>query len=218
MVRIHIKPSDVHAEFWGRIAKTQYAAALRIDELNKQGVTVQLLHTALEHIFLSIPEMPNAQLNDHLEPFIDVPLLHSLLQKDGVVGEPEVIYSHAKVVTETIVGSDYHGSKLMEHTVYESPRELIYGAFEQCFIDFTAHIEEILTTGFRQMNKRLNRYAVVEMVPHITPQGRIVTLELTFGEDIRHVHYRECFPAGRYIPNVNNDDNLRDVQSVLENN
>lgn len=186
--------------------------------MKKQELTVQLLHTALEHIFLSIPEMPNAQLSDHLEPYIDRPLLHKLLQQAGVVEEPEVIISQAKVVTETLIGSDYHGTKMVEHTVYESPRELIYGAFEQCFIDFTNRIERLLITGHQQMNKRLNRYAKVEMQPHLTPHGRIVSLELSFGEDIRHIHYRECFPAGRYIPNVRDDDKLRDVQSVLPDN
>ncbi|ANZ48314.1 hypothetical protein BIZ78_gp261 [Erwinia phage vB_EamM_Caitlin] len=208
----------MHAEFWGRIAATPCAAALRVDELKKQELTVQLLHTALEHIFLSIPEMPNAQLSDHLEPFIDRPLLHKLLQEQGVVEEPEVIMSQAKLVSETILGTDYQGTKMIEHTVYESPRELIYGAFEQCFIDFTNHIERILITGFHQMGKRLNRYAVVSLLPHLTPHGRIVSLELSFGEDIRHIHYRESFPSGRYSPNVSHDDNLRDVQSLLADN
>lgn len=182
--------------------------------MKKQEVTVQLLHTALEHIFLSIPEMPNAQLSDHLEAFIDQPLLHTLLQKDGVVDAPEVILTQSKLVTETVLGADYQGTQTVEHTVYESPRELIYGAFEQSFIDFTNHIERLLMIGHQQMNKRLNRYAKVEMLPHLTPHGRIVSLELSFGEDIRHIHYRECFPTGRYAPDVRDDDKFCDVQSL----
>lgn len=209
----------MHEDFWGRVAKTPYAAGLRIDEPRKQEVTVQLLHTALEEIFYSIEEMPNAQLTDHLEPYIDRPMMHNLLQKNGILGEPEVIRSMSKVVTDTILGKDYLGSKVVEHVVYESPSALITAAFEQIFHDFVSGIERLLKTSFRQMNKRLNRYAVVEMVPHISHNSRIVSLELVIGEDIRHIHYRQCFPTGRYkAPVVCDDDTLRDVQSILADN
>ncbi|QVW54778.1 hypothetical protein pEaSNUABM4_00025 [Erwinia phage pEa_SNUABM_4] len=163
--------------------------------------------------------MPNAQLTDHLEPFLDRPMMHQLLQKHGVLDEPEILRSKAKLVSDTVIGTDYLGTKVVEHVVYETPMMLINAAFEQTYHDFVNVIEQLLKTSFRQMNKRLNRYAVVEMVPHISHNSRIVSLELVIGEDIRHIHYRQCFPNGRYkAPVVCNDDTLRDVQSILADN
>lgn len=178
-------------------------------------MTVQLLHSALEEIFLSIEEMPNAQLTDHLEPYINRPLLHKLLQQNGILEEPEIIRGTSRVVTETLIGTDYQGTRATEHVVYESPSVLIGAAFEQTFYDFIAVVEELLKTGFRQMNKRLNPYATVQMVPHLSVQSRIVSLELQFGEDIRLIHYRKCFPTGRYKSDVRDHDPVCDVQSLL---
>lgn len=208
----------MHAEFWDRVAKTPYARALCIDEKHKQTVTVQLLHTALEHIFLSIEEMNNAQLTDHLEPFINRPLLHKILQDTGVLEEPEVIQSVSRIVAETVLGTDYKGTKVVEHVLYETPSELITGAFEQTFHEFVDAVETLLKAGFRQLNRRFNRYAIVDMVPHLTPQGRIVSLELTFGEDIRHVYYRESFPNGRYSSKVRDADPVCDGEGAPEDN
>ncbi|MCT7476135.1 hypothetical protein N5V81_14215 [Escherichia coli] len=69
VVRIYLEPAAVHSSFWGPVDASQYATALRMSQKEREMLTVQLLHTALEDIFYSVPEMPNARMEPLLEPY-----------------------------------------------------------------------------------------------------------------------------------------------------
>lgn len=185
-------------------------------ELQKQEVTVQLLHTALEEIFFSIEVMPNAQLDDHLSPYVDKAMLHSLLAKHNVIEPPEVIHTISRMVQETFgTHMDILGNKMREQTVYETAAILIDAAFSEVFAEFIGEVEDLLEMGVASTGRSLNRYSTVELRPHCTPAGRIVSLELNLGEDIRHIYFSQQFPDGRYSSTrPHDDDSVRDVQSV----
>ncbi|EPJ2512022.1 hypothetical protein ACTGOH_004983, partial [Salmonella enterica subsp. enterica serovar Bareilly] len=54
-------------------------------------LTVQLLHTALEDIFYSVPEMPNARMEPLLEPYTDAFNLTMMLVADQIILPPKTV-------------------------------------------------------------------------------------------------------------------------------
>lgn len=215
MVKLYIKPADVHVSFWGEADKTPYVQALRMSEMQRQEVTVQLLHTALEHIFLSLEEMPFAQLHDHLEKYVDQVQLHKLLHHDKKMEEPEIIRGRTRIVTETVFGNDILDTRLVDRVVYATIRELIDVAFGEIFTRFVDQIESMIEESCRMCKRKFNRYAIVTITPRLGVRAKLVCLELELGEDIRHVYFNQRFPTGRYCSD--NDDKIRDLQSLLPN-
>lgn len=182
-------------------------------ELNRQEVTVQLLHTALENIFLSIEEMPNCQLQDHLEPYVNQATLHRLLQERGLMDEPDIIRGKTRLVASTVFGNDFLDTRIQDRIVYGSNRELVETAFGDIFNRFIEDIESMLVAGCDQVRKKFNPYATVTVTPRIGNNSRILCLEIELGEDIRHAYFAQRFPSGRY--SSDNNDKIRDLQSLL---
>ncbi|QVW56162.1 hypothetical protein pEaSNUABM6_00026 [Erwinia phage pEa_SNUABM_6] len=213
MVKLYIKPADVHVSFWGKVDKTPYAQALKMTEMQRQEVTVQLLHTALEHIFLSIEEMPFGQLHDHLENYVDQVRLHQLLHHDKRMEEPEVVRGKTRIVAETVFGNDILDTRLVDRIVYATIRELVDVAFGEIFNKFVDGIEAMIEESCKVLKRKFNRYSIVTITPRLGVRAKLVCLELELGEDIRHVYFNQCFPTGRY--RSSNDDKIRDLQSLL---
>lgn len=213
MVKLYIKPADVHSLFWERAVRTGYTQGLSISELQRQEATVQLLHVALENIFLSIEEVPGCQLPDILEPYVLQESLHRLLQARGLLEEPERVSGTARIVTETEFGTDYLDRRTVERIVYASNRELVDIAFGEVLNAFIEEIEEMIRAGCTQIGKKFNQYAIVTVTPRIGVGAKILCLEIELGEDIRHVYFAKAFPTGRY--SSDDHDKIRDMQSLL---
>lgn len=178
-----------------------------------EEVTMQMLHTALEDIFLSVEEMPNARLCDHLEPYLNVKLLHEMLHKEGRIDAPDPVRSISRIVLTTPIGTDAIDRRLVEQTEYASPSLLLDMAFDPMYRKFVEELEESIVNSLRVLNRKFNPYAIVELTPLLL-HTRILSLELSIGDDIRHVYFEQQFPSGRYCSN--NNDKLRDEQSVCE--
>lgn len=180
-------------------------------QADMEKVTMQMFHAALEDAFLSIEEVPNARMADHLEPFIDVPKLHTLLHQAGKLEAPESIRSVARIVAETPMGKDMLDRRVVEKLEYASPMLLADLAFGTIYDDFSNWVEKSIVNSLTTMKRKFNPYAIVEVTPRLVRQ-RILSLELGIGDDIRHVYFEQQFPTGRY--RSNDDDQLRDVQGV----
>ncbi|ANZ48040.1 hypothetical protein ASESINO_27 [Erwinia phage vB_EamM_Asesino] len=166
----------------------------------KQTVTVQLLHTALEDIFYSIPEQPNCRLPDHLEPFVDAFDLSMALVADQLIAPPKRIQRRTMMVSHDGLGSSPMGYNRQEVAVLKPTRYLLGIAFEPCYDVFLDEVENVIKAAFIAAKQPFNRYATVEVEPHLTPRGQVASLELKIGEDIRFIHYRKSFPNKRYRP------------------
>lgn len=148
--------------------------------------------------------MPNTSFEDLLAPFVDQAQLHAYLVTYGVVDQAETITTTATTVQESIIGVTPTGKKIEERQVYMSTECLTQLAFDDIFMRFRDDVERMIRNACRQLKVRFNPYATVELNPLIGRNGRILTLELTLGEDFRHVYFRNKFPGGRYRP----DDEL----------
>ncbi|ANZ50450.1 hypothetical protein STRATTON_25 [Erwinia phage vB_EamM_Stratton] len=166
----------------------------------KQTVTVQLLHTALEDIFYSIPSEPNCRLSDHLEPFVDCFELTMALVADQIIAPPKRIQRNTLIVSNGGLGASPVGRRSQEVAVLKPASYLLGIAFEPCYDVFLNEVEGVVRAAFEAAKQPYNRYATVEVEPHLTPRGQVATLELKIGEDIRFIHYRKSFPNKRYRP------------------
>ncbi|MUY36941.1 hypothetical protein GLN57_24825 [Shigella flexneri 2a] len=179
--------------------KTSYASALRMTVKEKQAVTVQLIHTALEDIFHSIPRMPNSRLPDFLDQFTDAYTLTNLLVADGRVKPPKTVKCRQVLVHRSAFG-EVATEQEREVCVLRSKTYLLGLAFDDCYDCLLCEVESLVREGFEAVGEVFNPYLTVEIEPHLTPRGQIAMMELRLGEDIRFIHYRNCFPDKRYDP------------------
>lgn len=201
MVKIHFNPATVYHNFWAAVEETTYAPALRMTVKEKQAVTVQLIHTALEDIFYSIPRMPNTRLPDFLEDYTDSFVLTNLLVNSGKMSPPKTIQTRRLRIEQTVFGETPVGFEKREVCVLRPKSYLLGLAFDDCYDVLLCEVEQLVKQGFEAVNQPFNPYLTVEIEPHLTPRGQIAMMELRVGEDIRFVHYRNCFPEKRYDPN-----------------
>jgi hypothetical protein len=152
----------------------------------------------LEEIFMSVEEVKNARYEDHLAPFVNQQQLNSYLVTYGLVEPADTIRTSTTMMRETIIGSTPMGKQEVERQLLDSTECLVQLAFDETFIRFRDYVERMILTSFRRLNKSFNRYASITLIPLVGREGRILTLELTLGEDIRHIYFRKQFPGGRY--------------------
>ncbi|QXO09446.1 hypothetical protein pEaSNUABM11_00022 [Erwinia phage pEa_SNUABM_11] len=184
-------------------------------ERDRQKLTVQFLHTALEDIFLSIEEMPNARYEDHLAPFVNQKMLNDYLVTYGLIEPAETIVTSTMVTRETIIGITPLAKVEQERQVLESTETLTQLAWDREFGKFRDAVEKMIVHACRQLKTRFNPYATVTLLPLLGRNARIVTLELTLGEDIRHSYYRKQFPGGRYRSN-DDEPQVCDIPGLRE--
>lgn len=165
----------------------------------KQAVTVQLIHTALEDIFHSIPRMPNSRLPDFLDQFTDAYTLTNLLVADGRVKPPKTVKCRQVLVHRSAFG-EVATEQEREVCVLRSKTYLLGLVFDDCYDCLLCEVESLVREGFEAVGEVFNPYLTVEIEPHLTPRGQIAMMELRLGEDIRFIHYRNCFPDKRYDP------------------
>lgn len=214
MVKLHIEPIDVHNQIWEPISLSPYGRCLTLTEGERQKLTLQFLHTALEDIFLSIPIMKNANFEDLLAPFANQEQLNAYLVTYGVVEPPEMLVTKTMTTQESILGVTPTGQVERQRAVLMSTECLVQLAFDDMFLAFRDGVERLIRSACRRLELRFNPYATVTLNPLISRNGRLLTLELILGEDIRHIHFRKAFPGGRY--REGHESEVRDVQGLRE--
>ncbi|AWN09084.1 hypothetical protein MLDJOKPK_00157 [Salmonella phage SPAsTU] len=170
-----------------------------MSQKEREAVTVQLLHTALEDIFYSVPEMPNARMEPLLEPYIDAFDLTLMLVAEQLIAPPKTVQAERVYVSSGGLGAPI-AKKSETVAVLRSTQYLIGLAFEDCYNQFVDNIATLIESSLKVAKHPYNRYATVKLEPHVTHRGQIQQLELQIGEDIRFIHYRKCFPNKRYRP------------------
>lgn len=170
-----------------------------MNQKERELLTVQLLHTALEDIFYSVPEMPNARLGPLLEPYTDAFSLTMMLVADQVLTPPKMLPVERTYVTPEGLGAPVNRCKETV-AVLRSTEYLIGLAFEDCYLSFVDTVYALVENAVKATNNPFNRYATIKLEPLITHRGQVESLELQIGEDIRFIHYRQCFPHKRYRP------------------
>ncbi|QVW55194.1 hypothetical protein pEaSNUABM29_00150 [Erwinia phage pEa_SNUABM_29] len=171
-----------------------------MSQKEREAVTVQLLHTALEDIFYSVPEMPNARLEPLLEPYTDAFDLTMMLVADQLILPPKMVETQRTYVSSEGLGAPISKER-QTVAVLRSTQYLIGLAFEDCYNAFVDNVAALVENSLKTAKHPYNRYATVKLEPHVTHRGQIQQLELQIGEDIRFIHYRQCFPNKRYRPN-----------------
>ena len=214
MVKLHIEPIDVHNQIWEPISLSPYGRCLNLTESERQKLTLQFLHTALEDIFLSIPLMQHTNFEDLLAPFVNQEQLNAYLMTYGVVGEPDIVTTKSTLTQESILGVTPTGQVEKQRHVLMSTECLVQLAFDDMFLAFRDGVEQLIRTACRRLELRFNPYSTVTLNPLISRNGRLLTLELILGEDIRHIYFRQTFPGGRY--REGHQSEVRDLSGVRE--
>lgn len=204
MVKIYLDPADLHNRFWGTLPSTIYGPCLRIADSDKEKITVQLIYTALESIFLSMETVPNSNFEDYLAPFVDQVMLTDILAAQGLIEFPERMVVTRQYVEETSLLGPMPVRRCQEEVISRLPcATLAMIAYDDLYQSFREYLETTIESALRQSRYHLNPYSIVTVTPRTGRGGRIVSLELSLGEDIRIVYYRQKFPSGRYRPDDN---------------
>ena len=170
-----------------------------MSQKEREMLTVQLLHTALEDIFYSVPEMPTARMEPLLEPYTDAFNLTMMLVADQIILPPKTVPVERTHVSSGGLGTPVNKTKETV-AILRSTEYLIGLAFEDCYNSFLDSIHALVENAVKAAKHPFNRYATIKLEPHITRRGQVQSLELQIGEDIRFIHYRQCFPNKRYRP------------------
>lgn len=200
MVKLVIKPSELHMNFWEKIDSSIYAQYVTVPPLDREKITMQLLHIALESIMLSAPITDNGCYDDYLGPYVNQKDLHHKLMEMGLVESPLNIKSTNARKVASAVSSFTVGFDERTKMAYESQRHLAELAFGGEYSAFIRDIESTIVNTFIMQGKEFNPYLLYKVKAHTEHNGKIFGFEVEFGDDVRHQFYRKAFPGGRYDP------------------
>lgn len=200
MVKLVIKPSELHMNFWGKIDSSVYSPYVTVPPLEREKITMQLLHIALESIMLSSPTTSNGCYDDYLGPYVNQKELHHKLSEDGLVDSPLNIKSTNRHVIDTGLSTLTLSIEERTKMAYESQRSLAELAFGGEYSEFICDVEELVVNAFILHDKEFNPYLLYKVKAYTERNGKIFGFEVEFGEDVRHQFYRKAFPGGRYDP------------------
>jgi len=183
--------------------------------MQREQLTIQFFHTALEDLFLSIPESIGSRYEDLLAEVVNQAEMSNMMEAFGLIEPVELIST-----VQNIRGEDsYFGPTLIDRRAVDRPNyparaTLAQMAFDEQFIAFSTYVEKIIMVSLKRLGKRFNPYQTVTIIPHTGPRGGIISLELVLGEDIRHVYFRTKFPRGRF--STSDQSQVRDEPGVPE--
>ena len=215
MVKLVIKPTELHETFWSKIDSSIFAMHLNVPPREREKITMQLLHIALESIMLSVPITDNGAYDDFLAPFIDQANMHEALMAVGLVETPFRVNQQRQRVLKSALMDMRVGHDVSTKTAYESNRVLANLAFGKENSAFIQDVENLVVGSFCQFGKEFNPYLEYNIKAHTEPNGLIFGFEVVFGDDVRHTLYRRVFPGGRYDPLRVNE--ICDVQDLSGN-
>lgn len=158
--------------------------------------------------------MKNANFEDLLAPYANQELLNSYLLTYGMVEPPETMTVKSTTTQQSILGVTPTGQMERQRQILMSTECLVQLAFDDMFLSFRDGVEQLIRTACRRLELRFNPYSTVTLNPLISRNGRLLTLELILGEDIRHIHFRKAFPGGRY--RENHELEVRDESRLRE--
>lgn len=198
MVSIYFDPAVVHRNFWTAVDETLLSGGLIKNDILREKISIQLLHCALEEIFLSIPFKPDAQFEDHLETIIDREKMIALLLAHHCIDEPEMIECKLSLVSHSDLGTIPIGENTCKKAIYPSNRSLAATAFSTIYQRFVDSIEKDIRGCCQSSKRSFNRYYNVVVEPKIDGIGKIVAIEIQLSGDVRHDYFQQQFPNGRY--------------------
>lgn len=205
MFTINFEPSTLHQLFWNKWLDPRVKMCFsHKPDFALQLTTVQLIHDALERLFMSVEEKPGVCFEEHilmLEPNIKRMYLTGL--ECGLIhGKAIHTIEREKVEVDSLTNRTRKSFHVVDVESLPSDVEIIWSLLGEAFDNMVCWLDDMLCRVHRERGwGEVNYYSVIDLSPVVKRNGQVTMLRLELGDDIRHIFFREVFSGGRYSSN-----------------